>query len=87
MTSLLKINMNELDAFHRFVGVQLANGGSTLTPEECLDLWRSQHPLDEEIDAGIEAIQEALDDMEAGDSGQPLEEFLAEFRAQRRSPL
>jgi hypothetical protein len=76
--------MNELEAFHQFVGDQLANGGSALTPEECLDLWRAQHPQDDERDAGVQAVQEALADMQAGDTGQPLEEFLAEFRARRR---
>jgi hypothetical protein len=74
--------MNELDSFHRFLGDQLANEGSLLTPEECLDLWRAQHPLDEELSASTRAIQEALDDMEAGDIGQPLEAFLAGFRSQ-----
>jgi hypothetical protein len=76
--------MNELQAFHRFLGDQLANGGSALTPEECLDLWRAEHPRDDELEADIQAVQEALRDMEAGDSGQPIEEFLTEFRARRR---
>jgi hypothetical protein len=78
--------MSELESFHQFLGTQLANGGSALTPEECLDLWRAEHPLDDELRAGVHAIQEALADMEAGDAGQPLEEFLREFRARRRLP-
>ncbi len=76
--------MNELKSFHRFLGDQLADEGSSLTPEECLDLWRAQHPLDEELSASTRAIQEALDDMKAGDIGQPLEAFLAEFRSRQR---
>jgi hypothetical protein len=78
--------LNELDSFHRFLGDQLTNGGSALTPGECLDLWRAQHPLDEDLSAGIRAIQEALEDMEAGDVGQPLEQFLAKFRSNRKLP-
>ena len=28
-----------------FLGEQLTNGGNSLTPEECLVLWRARHPL------------------------------------------
>jgi hypothetical protein len=77
--------MNELEAFHHFVGDQIANSGPALTPEECLDLWRAQNPCEEELRLGVEAIQEAINDMQAGDSGQSLEEFLAEFREKRRN--
>ena len=79
--------MNELEAFHQFLGDQLANGGSALTPEECLDIWRAEHPRDDELRAGVQAIQEALTDMEAGDAGQPLEEFLRDFRARGAPPI
>ncbi len=78
--------MNELDSFHRFLGEQLASEGPALTPEECLALWRAQHPLDDELSASTRAIREALDDMEAGDTGQPLDIFLSEFRTDRRLP-
>ena len=40
--------MSELESFHNFLGTQLATGDSALSPEECLDLWRAQHPPDEE---------------------------------------
>src|SRR5436853_451831 len=40
---------HELEAFHRFLGEQLADGGSSLTPEECLELWRAQHPTAEQL--------------------------------------
>jgi hypothetical protein len=70
----------ELEAFHRFLGEQLANGGRALTPEECLELWRAQHPAGEQLRASVRAVQEALADMEAGDAGEPLAQFLAEFR-------
>jgi len=36
---------HDLEAFHRFLGEQLTNGGTSLTPEECLVLWRARHPL------------------------------------------
>ncbi len=78
--------MNELQAFHQFIADQLANGGSSLTPEECVDLWRAQNPGEQELRAGVEAIEEALADMEGGDLGAPFSEFVAEFRARKRLP-
>jgi hypothetical protein len=78
--------MSELESFHRFLGDQLAHGDLALTPEECLDLWRAQHPPDEDVEADTLAIREALDDMKAGDRGQPLNQFLTEFRVRKQIP-
>jgi hypothetical protein len=78
--------MNELESFHRFLGDQLAHGDSMLSPEECLELWRAQNPSEDQFEAEAQAIREAIDDMRAGDVGQPLREFLMEFRAQKRIP-
>jgi hypothetical protein len=76
----------ELEAFHRFLEDQLSNGGCSLSPEECLDLWRAQHPLDGQTWEDINAVKEALDDMEAGDSGEPFHQFSEEFRKKNRLP-
>ena len=78
--------MNELEAFHQFIADTLANGGVSLTPEECVDLWRAQNPGEEELRAGGAAIEEALADMEGGDLGAPFSDFMAEFRARKRLP-
>jgi hypothetical protein len=76
--------MNELEAFHRFLGDQLANGDAALTPEECVDLWRAQNPAYDELYSDVQAVKEALDDMEAGDHGIPLQDFLSEVRGKKR---
>ena len=73
--------MNELESFHRFLTDQLSRGDSTLSPEECLDLWRAGNPPEGDSEIDAQAIREAIDDMRAGDTGQPLQEFLSEFRA------
>lgn len=78
------IVMSEVESFRRSLGDQLAHGDSMLTPEECLDPWRAQDPSGQELEAETEAIREAIDDMKAGEAGQPLHEFLAEFRAEKR---
>ncbi len=76
----------ELEAFHRFLEDQLANGGCYLSPEECLDLWRAQHPLDARLDEDISAVRDALADMDAGDSGEPFDQFRDQFRQNNRLP-
>ena len=71
---------SELVSFHRFVADQLKQGQRDVSPEEALDLWRTQHPSQELADDTVLAVQEALDDMQAGDQGLPLDQFDREFR-------
>ena len=76
----------ELHEFHRFLTTKLSNGGADLSPEEVLDEWRQDHP-DPEIDEDeVAAIQEAIDDMEAGDHGRPFDEAMADLRAKYGMP-
>lgn len=72
---------SELVIFHRFVADQLRQGREHVSPEEALDLWRTQHPSAEFDDETVLAVQEALDDMQAGDEGIPIREFDREFRS------
>lgn len=76
----------ELEAFRRFLGEQLSSGQTSLTPEGCLALWRVHHPTSRALRADVQAVQEALDDMDAGETGQPFDQFLAEFRARSGLP-
>jgi hypothetical protein len=71
---------NELASFHQFIGRQLNSNESQLSPEEVLDLWREQHPSEEEDPETIEALREALADFNAGDRGVTAEDFEREFR-------
>lgn len=72
--------IDELEAFQAFLTEKLKNGGPRPSPEEAVDEWRELHP--EEIDEEeVAAIQEALDDMAAGDRGRPADEVMAELRA------
>jgi hypothetical protein len=72
----------ELVSFHQFVGEHLNTGHPSLSPEEVLEAWRLQNrsPDDEEYKADVQAIREALADMEAGDTGIPWEEYDRDFR-------
>jgi hypothetical protein len=76
----------ELVSFHEFLSQRLKAGDDKLTPEEAVDIWRSAHPLPEDFEDTVAALREALEDLDAGDVGQPLEEFDAEFRARHNLP-
>lgn len=78
--------LNDLRDFHHFVGEKVNNGGASQSPEEVLDEWRVLHPDPEEVEEDIAAIQEAIHDMENGDTGIPFAEFDREFRARRNLP-
>ncbi len=76
----------DLESFRRFIDEQLVNGGDRLSPEEALRLWRGTHPTREDHARNIEAVQEAIADMEAGDRGRPFDEFIEEFRKKHGIP-
>jgi hypothetical protein len=73
---------NELAQFNEFVSQRLISGPA-ISPEEALDLWRAHHPISEELAESVQAVKEALADMEAGDRGMPFDEFIAELRERR----
>jgi hypothetical protein len=74
---------SELESFHDFLTQHLPRA-PLLSPEEALDLWRADHPADEDAQETVAALREALSDMEAGDRGRSLDDFDREFR-QRHS--
>ena len=71
---------SELDAFGRFIVDQIDHGRSDLSPEECLQLWRAEHPSSEELNESTAALTRAIADMEAGDRGRPAREVIDELR-------
>jgi hypothetical protein len=77
----------ELQSFHQFIGERLNIGHTSLSPEEALEIWRLQNRSPEEFQEDVEAIRQALADMEAGDTGTPVEEFLTEFEKRHQLDL
>jgi len=75
----------ELESFHRFVGQRLSEG-KIVSPEEALELWLDENPVDDDFKESVAAIQEALDEMDAGVPGIPLEEFDRRFRERHNLP-
>ena len=77
---------NDLSTFVRYLTDQLESGRTDLSPEQALDAWRKENPLDEDFTESVAAIRAALDDMDAGDHGVPLEEFDRELRVRHHLP-
>ena len=77
---------SELGDFYRFLGEKVSNGGAAPSPEEVLDEWRILHPDPAASEEDLAAIQEAIDDIENGDSGISFVEFDRDFRARRGLP-
>lgn len=74
--------IDELAAFQAFLSEKLQKNGVKPSPEEAVDEWRELHPEPEIDEEEVAAIQEAIDDMLAGDHGRPVEETIAEIRAE-----
>jgi hypothetical protein len=79
-------SLHDLRDFHRFLGQKVSNGGESLSPEEVLDEWRVLHPDPRAIEEDRAAIQEAIEDMENGDTGIPFADFDRDFRTRRNLP-
>lgn len=76
--------LNDLRAFRDFADHELARGGD-LTPDEALDLWESEN-RDDDWEATVQAVREALNDMRVGDAGVPASEAIAELRRKHKLP-
>jgi hypothetical protein len=74
----MTVTREELDRFHRFAAAQIEIGGAGLSFEQLFDLWRIENPTAEERAENVAAIRQALDDMAAGDVGEPAADVLRE---------
>jgi hypothetical protein len=70
----------ELQEFAQFIQAKLTAGETKLSPEEVLDQWRDAHPSEEEFEENVQAIQEALDQMNAGEKGVTAAESVQRLR-------
>ena len=79
-------SVNELGDFHRFVTEKVHKGETALSPEQILDEWRILRPDPYAQEDEMAAIQEAIDDMDDGDDGVPIDEFDRNFRLRHNLP-
>lgn len=61
--------MTELQDFYDFLTERIQAGAQDRSPEDLVAEWREEQEV-------VRDVQEAFDDMAAGDTGIPLEEFL-----------
>lgn len=78
--------INDSRAFRDFLDAKLGDEDATLPLDEALFEWELENQTDDERDATVEAVKEALADMRAGDKGIPAREFLAEMRRKYQLP-
>ncbi len=70
----------DIQSFAKFASQQLSDSDSELTIDELFDMWRAENPSGEELGESVVAVKAALRDMEAGDTGIPADEHLAQLR-------
>ena len=70
---------NDVHAFKNFIDEQLA-AVAVPTVDEVLARWDSENETAEERAATLQALKEALADMDAGETGIPVQAALAELR-------
>ncbi len=75
----MAVNQDELDRFHRFATERIGDEGAD-SIYELLSEWETESLTDDQLQRNAQAIQKAIDDMDAGDSGRPARELIAEFR-------
>ena len=79
--------IDDLRAFHEFVGRKLAESGNEPpTPQDCLDLWLIENESPEEEAATLEAIREGLADLDAG-RARPVEDVLRDLCRKHNLPM
>jgi hypothetical protein len=86
VAKVLSTETTELASFHEFISQRLKAGDHKLSPEEAVERWRSEHPLPEEFEDTVAALQEAFDEIDAGVPGIPAEQFFREFRERHGLP-
>ena len=70
------VTAQQIDAFTRFARARIEQDATATSLVELLDQWLLENPSGDDW----LAIQASLRDMEAGETGQPFEQFAAEFR-------
>jgi len=76
----------QIDSFYRFVTEQLASGGSEKSIDELYDQWRHENLTPEELEENVAAVQAAIDDMNAGDTGRDASRVEQELRDELNLP-
>ena len=63
------VTQDQIDSFHQFASSQIAAVGGEFSLDQLYCLWRTKHPLPQELVASVTALKSAYADLEAGDTG------------------
>lgn len=78
----------ELESLYKFANSRVRTSNSR---EESLDElyaeWRANNPSPELLELDVRAVRAAIRDMEAGEIGRPVSEFITEFRQENGWPM
>jgi len=75
----MSITLEQLNQFRDYAEQRLSAGSATLDMVELAAEWQFQHESRDHLKEDILAVKAALRDMDAGETGRPMAEFLKEF--------
>lgn len=76
----MSTNIEDLEAFNAFARDQLSSGAD-LNIVDLAAQWQFQHESEAHLAEDVAAVQEAIDGIEAGETGRTLPNFDTEFRS------
>ena len=75
----MSITLEQLDQFRKFAEQRLSGGSAELNLVDLAAEWQFRHESNDHVMQDALAVKAALRDMEAGETGRPMSEFLQEF--------
>ena len=75
----MSITLEQLNQFRQYAEQRLTAGPKALDMVELAAEWQFQHESQEHLKEDTLAVRASLRDMDAGETGRPLSEFLKDF--------
>ena len=75
----MSITLEQLNQFREYAEQRLTAGSATMDIVELAAEWQFQHESQDHLQEDILAVKAALRDMDAGETGRPMAEFMKEF--------
>lgn len=75
----MSITLLQLNQFHEYAEQRLTAGSAALDLVELATEWQFQHESQDHMKQDTLAVKAALADMDAGETGRPMSEFMKEF--------
>ncbi|HBE67542.1 MAG TPA: hypothetical protein DDW52_05265 [Planctomycetaceae bacterium] len=81
----MSITQEKIEQFREFAMERLATDATSLNMVDLAAEWEFEHESQEHQQHDVAAVNASLRDMDAGQTGRPMSEFLAEFRQRNQS--